>query len=69
MDEDTVSKYFDALIERQVFYVVDNGSGRYLADTQQLYNFEMLHTGRAYDRNRKYGDAVFYETCLHKLTK
>lgn len=68
MDEDTVSKYFDALIERQVFYVVDNGSGRYLADTQQLYNFEMLHTGRAYDRNRKYGDESSKEETTAETT-
>ncbi|MBE7067624.1 MAG: hypothetical protein E7385_08755 [Ruminococcaceae bacterium] len=53
MEEDTVSKYYDALIEKRIFYVIENEKGKYLADTQQLFNFEMLHATRAYDRVRK----------------
>ena len=46
----------DALIEKHIFYVVENEKGKFLADTQQLFNFEMLHATRAYDRGRKNND-------------
>lgn len=68
MEETTVSKYYDALIEKQIFYVVENKKGRYLADTQQLFNFEMLHTTRAYDRNRKYGEESSKEETTTETT-
>ena len=56
MEESTVSKYYSALIEKQIFYIIENEKGKYLADTQQLFNFEMLHATRAYDRGRKNND-------------
>jgi len=56
MEESTVSKYYSALIEKQIFYIIENEKGKYLADTQQLFNFEMLHATRAYDRGRKNSD-------------
>ena len=68
MEESTVSKYYSALIEKQIFYIIENEKGKYLADTQQLFNFEMLHTGRAYDRNRKYGDESSKEETTAETT-
>ena len=56
MEESTVSKYYNALIEKHIFYVIENEKGKYLADIQQLFNFEMLHATRAYDRERKNND-------------
>ena len=49
---------YDALIEKNIFYIIENEKGKYLADTQQLFNFEMLHATRAYDRERKNNDSA-----------
>lgn len=53
LTEETVKKYYDALIERQVFFVVSDEKGSYLTDLQQIFNFEILNNTRIRDRERK----------------
>ncbi len=53
MDEDKVMKCYQALIEQKAFFIISDENGTYLADTQQLYNFEILNNSRARDRKRK----------------
>ena len=53
MDEAKVEECYQALIDQKVFFVVNDENGTYLADTQQLYNFEILNNSRARDRKRK----------------
>lgn len=53
MNEEKVKECYQALVDRKAFYVVSDESGEYLADTQQLFNFEILNSGRVRDRLRK----------------
>lgn len=41
MEESKVEECYQALIDQKAFFVVSDESGTYLADTQQLYNFEI----------------------------
>ena len=41
------------LLTKKHFFVVNDENGTYLADTQQLYNFEILNNSRIRDRERK----------------
>ena len=53
MEENKVEECYQALIDQKAFFVVSDESGTYLADTQQLYNFEILNNSRIRDRERK----------------
>ena len=53
MDEDKVRECYNALIDKQAFFMISDESGEYLSDTQQLYNFEILNNNRLRDRQRK----------------
>ena len=53
LKEERVKELYGALVERGIFYVISDDTGKYLADTQQLYNFEILNNNRMRDRARK----------------
>ena len=53
MEENKVEECYQALIDQKAFFVVSDESGTYLADTKQLYNFEILNNSRIRDRERK----------------
>lgn len=53
MDVDKVRGCYDALVDKQAFFIISDEDGTYLADTQQLYNFEILNNNRLRDRQRK----------------
>ena len=53
LGEERVRELYSALVERGIFYVISDDTGKYLADTQQLYNFEILNNNRMRDRIRK----------------
>lgn len=53
IDEEEVQNHYQALIDNQIFFLLNDEKGSYLADTQQLYNFEILNNSRAIDRERK----------------
>ena len=53
MDENRVKECYQALVDNMAFFVIDDENGSYLADTQQLYNFEILNNSRVRERERK----------------
>ena len=53
MDEDRVKECYQALVDNMAFFVIGDENGSYLADTQQLYNFEILNNSRVRERERK----------------
>ena len=53
LNEDKVRECYEALIDKKAFFVINDESGTYLTDTQQLYNFEILNNNRLRDRQRK----------------
>lgn len=53
LSEETVKKYYNALVEQQIFFVVSDEKGSYLTDVQQIFNFEILNNTRIRDRERK----------------
>lgn len=53
MSEEEVQNHYQALIDNQIFFLLNDEKGSYLADTQQLFNFEILNNSRIVDRERK----------------
>lgn len=53
IDEKKVSECYQDLVDKQAFFIINDEDGTYLADTQQLYNFEILNNNRLRDRQRK----------------
>ncbi|HIY00258.1 MAG TPA: DUF4373 domain-containing protein [Candidatus Blautia faecipullorum] len=53
MNEEEVQNHYQALIDNQIFFLLNDEKGSYLADTQQLFNFEILNNSRIVDRERK----------------
>ncbi len=53
MSEEEVQNHYQALIDNQIFFLLNDEKGSYLVDTQQLFNFEILNNSRIVDRERK----------------
>lgn len=53
MSEEEVQNHYQALIDNQIFFLLNDEKDSYLVDTQQLFNFEILNNSRIVDRERK----------------
>ena len=53
MSEEEVQNHYQALIDNQIFFLLNDEKGSYLVDTQQLFNFEILNNSRIVVRERK----------------
>lgn len=53
MSEEDVKAHYQAMLENKIFFLLNDEKGSYLADVQQLYNFEILNNSRIIDRERK----------------
>ena len=53
IDKKKITEYLRAIIDRKVFYTMGSGAELYLADTQQLFNYEIMANERLRDRERK----------------